>query len=261
MEAAGETVPDGQVTTWTICRSTPFVPDSDNDGVSDDIDQCPDTPAGVEVDAAGCPLDSDNDGVPDYLDQCSDTPADVDVDNKGCPLEGDSDGDGVPDSLDQCPDTPSGAAVNSEGCPLDSDNDGVPDYLDKCPDTHSGVTVNEEGCPAPVVLHGVHFEFDSAKLTLNAHKILDKVADSLRNHPELDIIIAGHTDSLGSAAYNKRLSQLRAEAVMNYLVSSGIKQSRMEAIGYGEERPIASNTTEEGRAQNRRVELQTSDNH
>jgi OOP family OmpA-OmpF porin len=261
MEANGETVPDGQVTTWTICRSTPFVPDSDNDGVPDNIDQCPDTPAGVEVDAVGCPLDSDNDGVPDYLDQCPDTPAGVEVDKKGCPLSLDSDGDGVPDDLDQCPNTPSGVAVDSQGCPLDSDNDGVPDYLDKCPNTPPGVTVNEEGCPAPVVLKGVNFEFDSAKLTTDAREILNKVADSLRNHPNLDITIAGHTDSRGSAAYNKRLSQLRAEAVMDYLVSSGIKISRMKAVGYGEERPIASNATEEGRAQNRRVELQTSDNH
>jgi OOP family OmpA-OmpF porin len=256
MEAEGEKMPDGQVVTGVICRSTPFIPDSDNDGVSDDVDQCPDTPAGAKVDAVGCPLDSDDDGVPDYLDECPDTPVDVNVDTKGCPL--DSDGDGVADYLDQCPDTPSDAAVNSEGCPLDSDNDGVPDYLDECPDTADGVTVNEVGCPAPIVLHGVHFEFDSAKLTPNAHKILDRVAESLHDHPNLEITIAGHTDSVGSSDYNKRLSQLRAEAVMNYLVSSGIEQSRMEAIGYGEERPIASNATEEGRAQNRRVELQTS---
>jgi OOP family OmpA-OmpF porin len=262
MEANGETIPDGQVITWNICPSTPFVAaisDSDNDGVPDNIDQCPDTPAGVKVDAVGCPLDSDKDGVPDYLDRCPNTPSGVAVNSEGCPL--DSDNDGVPDDLDKCPNTPSGVAVNSEGCPLDSDNDGVPDYLDKCPNTPPGVTVNEEGCPAPVVLKGVHFEFDSAKLTANARKILNKVADSLRNHPNLDITIAGHTDSLGSAEYNKRLSQLRAESVMNYLVASGIKQSRMKAVGYGEERPIASNATEEGRAQNRRVELQTSDNH
>src|SRR5699024_3699842 len=159
------------------------------------------------------------------------------------------------------PDTPSGVTVDEKGCPLDSDNDGVPDYLDKCPNTPDGVTVNEEGCSAPVVLKGVHFEFDSARLTADAHATLNKVAKSLRAHPNLKITIVGYTDSVGNADYNKRLSQLRAEAVMNYLASSGVKQSRMEAIGYGEEHPIASNSTKEGRAQNRRVELQTSDNH
>src|SRR5699024_4471907 len=233
MEAAGEMVPDGRTVTGVICRSTPFVasiPDSDNDGVLDNVDQCPNTPAGVEVNEMGCPLDSDNDGVADYLDQCPDTPTDVSVDKKGCPL--DSDNDGVPNYLDQCPDTPSGAAVDDDGCPVDSDNDGVPDYLDKCPNTPDGVTVNEEGCPAPVVLKGVHFEFDSARLTADAHATLNKVAKSLRAHPNLKITIVGYTDSVGNADYNKRLSQLRAEAVMNYLASSGVKQSRMEAIGY-----------------------------
>ncbi|ADE13821.1 OmpA/MotB domain protein [Nitrosococcus halophilus Nc 4] len=258
MEAAGETMPDGQVVTGVICRSNPFIPDSDNDGVPDDTDQCPGTPEGVEVDTVGCPLDNDNDGVPDYLDQCPDTPVGVAVNSEGCPL--DSDGDGVPDYLDQCPDTPPGVAVNSEGCPLDSDGDGVTDDVDQCPDTPAGVEVDEVGCPEPVVLEGgVHFAFDSAKLTPEARDILDETADSLRTHPDLEVTIEGHTDSVGNADYNKRLSQLRAEAAMNYLVSQGVDQSRLEAVGYGEAQPIASNKTKEGRAQNRRVELHTHD--
>ncbi|MFA6686696.1 MAG: thrombospondin type 3 repeat-containing protein, partial [Desulfuromonas sp.] len=119
--------------------------DSDNDGVPDEYDACPNTPAGVVVDSKGCPLDSDNDGVYDYLDKCPNTPAGVAVDSKGCPL--DSDNDGVYDYLDKCPNTPAGVAVDSKGCPLDSDNDGVYDYLDKCPNTPAGVAVDSKGCP------------------------------------------------------------------------------------------------------------------
>lgn len=258
MAAEGEQVPDGRVVTGVICRSIAFIPDSDSDGVSDDADQCPETPAGVKVDSLGCPLDSDNDGVSDYLDQCPDTPVGVDVDSRGCPL--DSDNDGVPDYLDRCPDTPEGAEVNKEGCPIDSDGDGVPNYQDQCPDTSPGAKVNKMGCSEPLVLHGVHFEFDSAKLTPEAYEVLDKVAESLRYYPDLEITIAGHTDSIGTEAYNQILSQLRAESVMNYLVSHGADPSTLKAIGYSEEHPIAPNDTKEGRAKNRRVELMTPKN-
>jgi len=123
----------------------PVVVDSDNDGVPDNYDKCPGTPAGVKVDQVGCPLDSDNDGVPDYLDKCPGTPVGVKVDKDGCPL--DSDKDGVPDYLDKCPGTPAGVTVDQNGCPLDSDKDGVPDYLDKCPGTPAGVNVDKDGCP------------------------------------------------------------------------------------------------------------------
>ena len=90
--------------------------DSDGDGVSDDLDTCPDTPKGVKVDKNGCPPDSDGDGVPDYLDKCPDTPKGVTVDRNGCPL--DVDGNGVPDYLDKCPDTPKGVKVDKDGCPI-----------------------------------------------------------------------------------------------------------------------------------------------
>ncbi|MDA8431165.1 MAG: OmpA family protein [Geobacteraceae bacterium] len=119
--------------------------DSDNDGVLDPSDKCPNTPAGVAVDTDGCPLDSDKDGVPNYLDKCPDTPAGVTVNKDGCPL--DSDQDGVTDHLDKCPNTPAGVAVDTDGCPLDSDRDGVADYLDKCPATPAGVSVGKDGCP------------------------------------------------------------------------------------------------------------------
>jgi len=119
--------------------------DSDNDGVSDLHDKCPDTPEGIEVDKLGCPKDSDGDGVPDYLDQCHDSLSGKKVDEKGCPL--DSDGDGVFDYKDQCHNPNSGNLVDEFGCPSDTDGDGVPDYLDKCNDTQIGVAVDANGCP------------------------------------------------------------------------------------------------------------------
>ncbi len=120
-------------------------PDSDMDGVHDPKDVCPDTPAGIKVDARGCPEDSDGDGVPDYLDRCPDTPKEAQVDEMGCPK--DADGDGVPDYLDECPGTPKGVAVDDRGCAMDADGDGVPDYRDVCPDTPKDIAVDERGCP------------------------------------------------------------------------------------------------------------------
>jgi OOP family OmpA-OmpF porin len=180
-------------------------------------------------------------------------PAGVAVDAEGCPL--DSDGDGVPDYRDQCPGTPAGVEVNANGCPLDSDNDGVPDYRDQCPNTPAGVEVNALGCPDSVVLQEVNFEFDSAQLTSNARSVLNGVAERLVNNPDVRVSIEGHTDSRGSDEYNKNLSQERAQSVAAYLAERGVNANRMRAVGYGEEFPIASNETEEGRFQNRRVEL------
>ncbi|WP_434985566.1 OmpA family protein [Vreelandella zhaodongensis] len=180
-------------------------------------------------------------------------PAGVAVDAQGCPL--DSDGDGVPDYRDQCPGTPAGVTVDAVGCPLDSDGDGVPDYRDQCPNTPAGVAVNALGCPASVVLQDVNFEFDSAQLTAQARSVLDEVAQRLVNSPDVRVSIEGHTDSRGSAQYNKNLSQRRAESVAAYLAQRGVSTNRMRAVGYGEERPVASNATDAGRAQNRRVEL------
>jgi OOP family OmpA-OmpF porin len=107
--------------------------DSDNDGVSDDKDKCPNTSAGINVDSNGCPLDSDGDGILDYWDECPNTPKDIKVDIYGCPF--DYDKDGVPNYLDKCPNTPEGVNVDKSGCPLDDDKDGVPNYWDECPNT------------------------------------------------------------------------------------------------------------------------------
>jgi OOP family OmpA-OmpF porin len=245
--------------------------DSDHDGVPDFKDNCPDTPRGVEVDEFGCPLDSDGDGVPDYLDKCPNTPAGVKVDINGCPF--DADGDGVPDYLDKCPNTPAGVAVDVNGCPLDSDGDGVPDYLDKCPNTPAGVQVDADGCPIKkekakviiikepgeiesLILSGdTNFEFNKSKLLPNAYAVLDSLAGTMNRHPRYKWEIGGHTDGIGSANYNQKLSERRAQSVVDYLVSKGIERNSLTIVGYGKDRPIATNETIEGRSMNRRVEI------
>ena len=106
-----------------------------------------------------------------------------------------------------------------------------------------------------VVLRGVNFELNSAQLTVNAETILDGVAATLASSPGFNVELQGHTDSMGSDSYNMNLSQNRAKSVKNYLVNQGVESGRLTARGYGEEQPIASNDTAEGRAENRRVEL------
>jgi len=244
--------------------------DSDGDGVLDKNDDCPDTPRGATVDSRGCPHDSDGDGVWDGIDQCPDTPRGATVDSRGCPH--DSDGDGVWDGIDQCPDTPRGATVDSRGCPHDSDGDGVWDGIDQCPDTPRGVTVDSRGCPIPeprtpppliqrllekkaVILEGVEFDVDKETLRPASYTTLNEVAASLKDYPEIRVEIQGHTDSSASSAHNQALSNRRAESVRAYLVSKGINASHFNAKGYGEDYPIADNTTKEGKQRNRRVEL------
>ncbi len=235
----------------------PVEKDSDNDGVPDSRDKCPDTPAGVKVDKDGCPIDSDKDGVPDYLDKCPGTPAGVKVDKDGCPI--DSDKDGVPDYLDKCPGTPPGVAVDKDGCPIDSDKDGVPDYLDKCPGTPIGTLVDKDGCPLPPekvsMTLAIEFDTDKAVIKPKYDKEIARVAEFLKTYPNAKGVIEGHTDNVGGAAYNQKLSERRAQAVVNYLVKKyGIDPARLEAKGYGLTKPIASNKTAEGRQKNRRVE-------
>jgi outer membrane protein OmpA-like peptidoglycan-associated protein len=242
------------------------IKDSDNDGVLDDVDACADTPAGDKVDAKGCslPKDADGDGVTDDKDQCANTPAGDKVDEKGCSLPKDADGDGVTDDKDQCANTPAGDKVDEKGCslPKDGDGDGVMDDKDRCPSTPSGVKVDEEGCQVlfepkkkTLILEGVNFETGKSELTTESKTILDGVAESLVANEDINVRVSGHTDNTGSAALNKRLSQARAEAVRAYLIEKGVNASRLTAAGYGPSKPIASNKTAEGRAQNRRVEL------
>jgi len=261
--------------------------DADGDGVSDKKDKCPGTPTGVKVDMNGCPLDTDGDGVADYQDKCPDvkglaalqgcpdadgdgvadaddkcpnTPAGTRVDASGCPL--DSDGDGVADNLDKCPNTPAGVKVDATGCPLDSDGDGVPDYQDKCPD-RAGPASNK-GCPemkaeAKKILNEatkyINFDFNKATLKASSYPKLEQMVQILNDYPDYSLSIAGHTDSKGDDNYNLRLSYERAAAARKYLLGKGVPADRIEARGYGETKPIATNATAAGQALNRRVDF------
>lgn len=169
----------------------------------------------------------------------------------------DTDGDGVPDDRDSCPGTVAGAVVDARGCELDSDRDGVVDRLDRCAATPPGRRVDAVGCEVAevIILKGVNFATNSARLTPGSAKTLDAAAETLVKRGNVKTEIAGHTDDRGSPAHNLALSQQRAEAVMKYLVSKGVAPSNLSARGYGEDTPIASNANESGRAENRRVEL------
>ena len=203
------------------------------------------------------PKDSDGDGVPDDKDQCPGTPAGAPVDANGCPLY--SDGDGVPDYLDKCPGTPSGVKVDADGCPLDSDGDGVPDYLDKCPNTPAGTKVDADGCPPGgdtlAIVTNINFDFDSARIRSDSEGKLDRVVSILEANPAVRVRVEGHTDSTGPEKYNLGLSYRRAEAVKGYLTGKGIDANRLSVVGFGEAKPLVSNKTRAGRAVNRRVEF------
>jgi OOP family OmpA-OmpF porin len=169
----------------------------------------------------------------------------------------DSDGDGVPDDLDRCPGTPAGVKVDAAGCPLDSDHDGVPDYLDRCPGTPVGLKVDAVGCEVQeLVLRGVTFETGSAKLTAQSTETLDSVVAVLRQRPNAKAEVHGYTDSIGSDAMNLRLSERRAQAVVAYFEQAGIAPDTIMSRGFGKANPVASNSTAEGRAQNRRVTVE-----
>lgn len=180
------------------------------------------------------------------------------LDQNGCAY--DTDGDGVYDGIDLCRNTPEGVTVDRVGCPLDSDNDGVADYLDLCPGTPEGVIVDQDGCPLPgenlLSLTGVNFEFDKATLTPEAKETLEEAVTLLKDTDDIvEVRVEGHTDSIGTEAYNQDLSQRRAEAVVNYLTSRGIDGRNLLPVGLGESMPVARNDTDAGRAMNRRVDF------
>ncbi len=189
-------------------------------------------PVDARVECGGVIVDSDGDGVPDGKDQCPDTPAGVEVDAVGCPIGMDSDGDGVLDSSDKCPGTPAGARVNADGC-----------------DIAEGVVISA-GAGG--------FAFDKAVLTSGVKAVLDRVIAAVkRSLGDESLTITGHTDNMGTEAYNQGLSTRRAQAAADYMAGNGINSARMTVQGKGETQPVADNETEKGRAVNRRVEIQT----
>jgi len=194
--------------------------------------------------------DSDGDGVTDDKDQCADTPIGVKVDMKGCPL--DYDGDGLAYYLDECPDTPKGVKVDEKGCPLDSDGDRIPDYKDECADTPIGVNVDITGC---WIAKGLEFDSNKWDIQPKYYGLLYKAVRVLKMNPKLTVEIIGHTDDVGSDKFNQELSEKRANAVKFYLIANGISPKRLTARGMGEKDPIASNKIPEGRALNRRIEF------
>lgn len=173
----------------------------------------------------------------------------------------DGDTDGVEDGQDRCPNTAAGTSVDIYGCDvnMDSDFDGVPDQMDKCPDTSESAKVDEKGCyilitEAKEIQLYVTFQGGSSVLTADAYSQLRNVADFMAEYPLTRVVLAGHTDSTGSANFNQSLSLQRAQSVSRFLTQNfGIEPSRIETVGYGESQPLFSNDTPENRAANRRV--------
>ena len=199
--------------------------------------------------------DTDEDGVPDSRDECPNTAIGRSVDARGCPR--DSDGDGVADDQDKCRNTVRQVPVDANGCEFDSDNDRVVNRLDNCPNTSAGTRVDSKGCEIREIINlpGVNFQKNSSILLAGGKSVLDDAAATLRLNPDIVVEVAGHSDSAGSAEYNVWLSDRRAKSVRNYLIDRGANARNLSARGYGEAEPLADNETAQGRARNRRVEL------
>ena len=254
-------------------------PDNDKDGVLDTSDQCPLQPEDKDgfEDENGCPdPDNDQDKILDVDDKCPLEPEtyNENQDEDGCPDEiGDSDGDGLLDNVDKCPQKPEDKDnfEDEDGCPdPDNDKDGFLDTEDQCPlepENINGVK-DDDGCPDEGVskvkvtaekieiLDKVYFATNKDRILKKSFGVLDQVATVLIRYTNLKKIrVEGHTDDRGRDKYNLDLSQRRAESVMKYLTEKGVAPERLEAVGYGEEKPIESNKTRKGRAANRRVEF------
>lgn len=187
-------------------------------------------------------------GMADYVEQ-------VFLAEKAMPMEakiGDADGDGVLDNVDNCPNVPGDDPFGCPMAPMDSDNDGVVDATDQCPRTPKGAEVNLVGC---WVLADVQFDTNMWQVKAEHYGVLERAYRVLAQNPDLRFEVQGHTDNVGTADYNQALSQKRAISVKQYLVEKGIAPSRLGANGYGLAQPIDTNTTGDGRARNRRVQL------
>ncbi|MBA3026838.1 MAG: OmpA family protein [Sulfurimonas sp.] len=200
-------------------------------------------------------IDSDKDGVFDMSDKCQNTPRNTSVDEFGCPV--DSDMDGVLDYKDECPQTPESVPVDTKGCPLDSDKDGVLDYKDKCLDTPNGVQVDLNGCPLSKTL-ALRFQTASDTILSDSYSEIEEFALFMKNNQVYKAEIIGHTDSVGKAESNMKLSKMRAESTKAALVANGVEASRISTTGRGELEPLQSNRTSEGREANRRIEVKLS---
>ncbi|WP_437397181.1 DUF5723 family protein [Flagellimonas lutimaris] len=256
--------------------------DKDGDGLKDDMDSCPEIPGPLENN--GCPWkDTDGDEILDKDDNCPNEAGPIE--NNGCPWK-DSDGDGVLDKDDDCPQVPGLKELN--GCP-DADGDGIIDQNDRCPNNPG--TKEHKGCPdtdgdtladiddecpqtagpvsnngCPEVTQEVQKQlndyaktilFDTGKATIKTESVsvMVDIIQILNEYPSARFTVEGHTDSVGSSESNQKLSEARANSVRDFLINEGISGNRLSAIGFGEEKPIASNTTKLGRKQNRRVEI------
>jgi OOP family OmpA-OmpF porin len=231
------------------------VKDTDNDGLTDDKDKCPQV-AGV-VKYEGCPVpDTDGDGINDEEDKCPQAAGAAQY--SGCPIP-DSDLDGINDEEDKCKDQY--GLARYQGCPVpDTDKDGVNDESDKCPQVPG--TAENSGCPAikeevvkrvEYAAKNIYFNTGSAKLLSKSFGALNEVVKVLNEDAHLKLSIEGHTDNVGKDDYNLTLSENRARAVKDYLVSKGIDEARINSQGFGETQPVADNKTAAGKAQNRRV--------
>lgn len=259
--------------------------DRDGDGVRNDFDNCPDIPNLDQADRDGdgigdvCDDDRDGDGIKNDADNCPDVPnpdqQDTDGDGIGDACSDDRDGDGIKDNVDNCPDVPNTDQRDTDGdgvgdaCDDDIDGDGIPNAVDQCPyepEDFDGDR-DEDGCPDEEVLvvvtqerieikEQIQFENNRAVITgERSFMILRQVGAILRDNPDIKIRIEGHTDSVGSDSYNLRLSDNRAKAVREWLEGFGIAPSRMTSVGRGEAEPIDTNSTAQGRQNNRRVEF------
>lgn len=253
--------------------------DIDEDGIMDNVDKCPKVAETFNnyQDEDGCPeKDSDKDGLFDDQDRCPTVAEDKDdfQDDDGCP-EYDNDQDSIVDVKDKCPNSPEDydGYQDEDGCPEDvgdADGDGIMDNVDLCinePETMNSY-MDADGCPdkpptgvrvtktAIVIEEKIYFETGKAVILPKSYDILNSVAQAMKDYSTIRIEVQGHTDSDGSATYNRNLSDQRAKSVREYLINSGgIDAGRLEAKGYGEDVPIAENTTPEGKEKNRRVEF------
>ena len=211
--------------------------------------------------------DSDGDGIPDDIDACPMEKGDKEHD--GCPKLADRDGDGIPDIYDKCPDQPEDkdGIDDGDGCPeTDADADGIPDTEDACPKQPGprNTDPKKNGCPTTYTFEGtvikfvqqVHFQIGSATILADSFQILQDVVNLLKVNPQLKrVAVEGHTDNTGAADMNRKLSQSRSESVMNWLVDHGVAKERLEAHGYGPDKPLDPANTPEARTKNRRVEF------